>query len=68
MKQKPVGGAEPIVLSHLYMGLSDPQAALAHFSMLEDVCRRYGGTFTFLWHNSSFQTEQDKSLYEALIA
>ena len=49
-----------------YMNLSHEEA-FAHAKMLKDQCRKYGGDFTLLWHNSSFQSERDWEVYEAII-
>jgi len=49
-----------------YMNLSHEEA-LAYAKKLKDQCRKYGGDFTLLWHNSSFQSERDWGVYEELI-
>lgn len=49
-----------------YMGLS-PDAALAAAVALAGECRRYGGTFSVLWHNSVLLTARQKRWYERLV-
>jgi hypothetical protein len=50
-----------------YMGLS-PDAALERVLALVEQCRRHGGTFSLLWHNSVLQTARQKRWYEELVA
>jgi hypothetical protein len=35
---------------------------------LKRACRRYGGEFALLWHNSRVVTAQERDLYEAVLA
>ena len=49
-----------------YMGLS-PEAALERVLPLVGQCRRHGGTFSVLWHNSVLPTARDKRWYEQLV-
>ena len=55
------------VLGSSYMGYSY-NGALEYILKLKEKCRRYKGTFTILWHNSSFQQEKDWEMYIAVIA
>ena len=48
-----------------YMKLT-PDAALPAVLTLARECRRYQGTFTLLWHNSSLPTVSEQRWYEAL--
>ncbi len=48
-----------------YMKLT-PDAALHAVLALARQCRRYQGTFTLLWHNSSLPTVSQRRWYEAL--
>jgi hypothetical protein len=49
-----------------YMGLS-PDAALEQVLVLVRQCRRYGGTFSLLWHNNAVQAGRQKRWYERLV-
>lgn len=53
-----------------YMGLS-PEAALEKTKLLLERTRQVGGTFTLLWHNSSFAQSMGwegwKSVYEGIL-
>jgi hypothetical protein len=50
-----------------YMGLS-PEAAREQVLALVEQCRRYGGTFSLLWHNNAVQAARQKRWYEQLMA
>ena len=50
-----------------YMKLS-PDAAFERVIALCRECRRYGGTLSLLWHNSSLPTTRQKRWYESLVA
>ncbi len=45
-----------------YMALS-PREILEKICYLSGVCRRYGGSLTLLWHNTSLMSESQKQLY-----
>lgn len=49
-----------------YTGLSPDAAAQTVLEMARQ-CRRYDGTLTLLWHNSSLPTFREQHWYEALI-
>lgn len=49
-----------------YMNLSHEEA-FAHAKMLKEQCRKYGGNFTLLWHNSSFKSEKDWKIFEDIL-
>jgi hypothetical protein len=42
-------------------------AALDRFAELKETCRRYGGEFTLLWHNSHLAARSERELYEAAL-
>jgi hypothetical protein len=50
-----------------YMALS-PESALERALPVVEQCRRHGGTFSMLWHNSVLQTAREKRWYEQLVA
>ena len=50
-----------------YMRLS-PDTAFESVIALARECRRYGGTLSLLWHNSSLPTARQKRWYETLVA
>jgi len=49
-----------------YMNLPHEEA-FVHAKMLKDQCRKYGGDFTLLWHNSSFKSDKDWEFYDQIL-
>ena len=49
-----------------YMRLS-PETAFERSLAVARACRRYGGRFSLLWHNSSLPTARQKRWYEKLV-
>lgn len=64
---RPLIAMECTVIAERYMGLGYTDAAVAQFELLKDACRKVGGCFTLLWHNSHFTTQQDKELYKRIL-
>lgn len=54
------------ILSNKYEGLNDYDKAWERTNFLKEQCRQVGGTFTLLWHNSSFENQFEKKLYEKI--
>ena len=50
-----------------YMKLP-PDTAFEPVIALAGECRRYGGTLSLLWHNSSLPTARQKRWYETLVS
>ena len=40
---------------------------LARLTALKEQCRRHGGAFTLLWHNSFLLRREQRALYEAAL-
>ena len=68
LRQRPLILMEASVLSQKYMNMGYIDATLDYMKQLKDTCHKYGGTFTLLWHNSHLRTENDRRLYQELIA
>jgi hypothetical protein len=49
-----------------YMNLSY-ETGLEKMCQLKDVCRKYNGIFTLLWHNSHFQKKEYFKIYKKVI-
>lgn len=64
--EKPLVVMEHTIIHYMRLGHSD--AALDTMIRLKQTCRRFGGTFTLLWHNSHFLTKRDRHFYTALLA
>ena len=67
LRLRPLVVMECSVISPRYMGLGYSEKAHEAIFTLKDRCRKYGGTFTLLWHNSHFSTDSDRCLYEAAL-
>lgn len=59
--ERPLVAMESSVTSYMNLGLGD--AALAEFRKLKERCRRHGGVFSLLWHNSNLSTNAQWRLY-----
>jgi hypothetical protein len=44
------------------------EEALARVERLRRACRRPGGCFTLLWHNSRFCSRRERALYREIVA
>jgi hypothetical protein len=64
LRERPLGVMEGTLFE--YMGLG-PDAAARVVVDVERQCRRYAGTLTLLWHNSSLATARERRWYEELI-
>ena len=42
-------------------------AAVDELRELKAVCRRFEGTFTFLWHNNRLTTPEERAAYAAVL-
>jgi len=67
LKQRPLVVMENAVLDKENMGLGHGARALAAIEHYKQICRRFDGNFTLLWHNSSLSDEADKAMYCELI-
>lgn len=62
LREKPLVAMERTLLDPVYMGL-EPTACLDRMERLAATCRRYGGTLSLLWHNTSLVTAAERQLY-----
>ena len=67
LRIRPLIAMEGSVIGEKYMGLGVGEEAKATFFSLKEACRRVGGDFTLLWHNSSLNTEKLRALYKCTI-
>ena len=66
LMEYPLTVMECSVLRVDYMGYSY-EKALEYMLQLKNQCRKYGGTFVLLWHNSAFENEIDWELYRNVL-
>jgi hypothetical protein len=50
------------------MRLRGTSSALSYMIKFKEICRKFDGHFTLLWHNSNFLHRDDKEIYQALAA
>lgn len=62
LTERPLVVMEGSLLGDQYMGL-DFDSAQTKIEQLKKVCGKFGGSFTLLWHNSSFYEEASWDLY-----
>ncbi|HEV8691272.1 MAG TPA: polysaccharide deacetylase family protein [Ideonella sp.] len=65
--ERPLVLMEATVISATYLRLGLGDAARAVMTGLRESCRRFGGEFSLLWHNSNFGPPAARELYEELI-
>ncbi|MGH1462415.1 MAG: polysaccharide deacetylase family protein [Neptuniibacter sp.] len=67
IKIRPLIAMECSVMSTAYMGLGTSEAAFEYFYKLKENCRKVGGNFTLLWHNSQLLNLDEINLYKKII-
>jgi len=67
LRIRPLVAMEQSVLSATYMGLDIEKAASAKFLELRETCRKVGGNFTLLWHNSELSQRNERELYRSIL-
>jgi hypothetical protein len=65
--QKPLIVMESSVISSRYMNLGESKEALDCFINLEELCRKFEGVYTVLWHNSELDTLKKREIYKSVI-
>ncbi|MEA1048987.1 hypothetical protein U5801_04060 [Lamprobacter modestohalophilus] len=67
LRERPLIVMECSVIAERYLGLGYSDQALALMQRYRDICHRFGGDFTLLWHNSHLGTGADRRFYAALV-
>ncbi|HMC17387.1 MAG TPA: hypothetical protein VKI18_17255, partial [Albitalea sp.] len=65
--ERPLVLMEVTVIAPTYMNLGHGDAAFSLMTGLRDSCRRFGGEFALLWHNSNLADPRAREMYQALI-
>lgn len=68
LRIRPLVVMESSIIAENYMGLGYSEQALNAFLNLKTICRKVGGQFTLLWHNSYFAHQKAKQLYQNMLA
>jgi hypothetical protein len=63
LRERPLLAMDCTIMDERYMGLGTSQAAYDALLGIKQACRRYGGTFSLLWHNSRMVDERERQLY-----
>lgn len=67
LRIRPLIAMEGTIIYDRYMGLGTGEYAFKKLKELKDKCRKVGGCFTLLWHNSEFITNDYRELYVKII-
>jgi hypothetical protein len=67
VRMRPLIVMEGSILDTKYMNLGTGDAALSYIRTLMEHCRKVGGVFTLLWHNSSFRAKAEKHMYKTIL-
>lgn len=67
LRERPLVVMDCSVIAAGYMNMGSSNEALEFMQGLKEVCRRFDGDFTLLWHNSYFSEPMNKTIYEQLI-
>jgi hypothetical protein len=62
--ERPLVAMEASLLGYQSMSLADAEAKIR---ALVDICRRYNGEFTLLWHNSTLTSKASRAAYARVI-
>ncbi len=68
LRIRPLVAMDCTVIAERYLGLGSTEAAYEKFNALKDNCKKVGGVFTLLWHNSYFNTPEDFEIYRRLVS
>ncbi|RAH38223.1 polysaccharide deacetylase family protein [Halomonas sp. SL1] len=67
VRVRPLVAMECTVIARRYLGLGASEEALNKFMELKEGCRKVGGCFSLLWHNTEFETQWKMDIYKRLI-
>ena len=67
LKQKPLIVMECSIIADRYEGLGYSEKSIERFEYFKEICHKFNGTFTLLWHNSHLEKDIDKVFYQKLI-
>jgi hypothetical protein len=68
LKERPLIVMECSVISSNYMGYGRTDKAANFMLGLKNICQKYKGDFSVLWHNTALETAFDRETYEMLIS
>jgi peptidoglycan/xylan/chitin deacetylase (PgdA/CDA1 family) len=65
--ERPLVAMDASVTSRSYLGLGFGEAAFEAFDRVARSCRRFGGEFSLLWHNSNLALPGARPLFDRLL-
>ncbi len=68
LRIRPLVAMDCTVIAGRYLGLGSTEASYEKFNVLKNNCRKVGGVFTLLWHNSFFSSPTDFDIYRRLVS
>ncbi|WP_217363987.1 polysaccharide deacetylase family protein [Marinobacterium sp. xm-a-152] len=68
LRVRPLVAMDCTIIAERYLGLGSTEAAYEKFNELKENCRKVGGGFTLLWHNSFFNSPKDFFIYRRLVS
>jgi hypothetical protein len=68
LRVRPLVAMDCTVIGERYLGLGSTEAAYQKFNLLKERCKKVGGVFTLLWHNSFFCSPKDFDIYHRLVS
>ncbi len=68
LRIRPLIAMETTIIAPHYLGLGAGESALQKFDQLKQKCQAFGGCFTLLWHNCQFEKEEERRLYQQILA
>lgn len=64
---RPLVAMDISVLSPKYRNHNEKGDAVGTLLELKNACRKLGGAFTLLWHNSELRESEDRVMFEAVV-
>jgi hypothetical protein len=68
LRIRPLIAMDTTILAPHYLGLGTGEFAKEKFEQLKRSCKAVGGCFTLLWHNCQFEKQEERRLYQQLLA
>jgi hypothetical protein len=67
IKQRPLTVMECTVIDDMYMGYGYTKDSIKVMKNIKNICKKYNGNFSLLWHNSHFKNSDDKKIFEEVL-
>ncbi len=67
LRERPLLVMDCTVIDRPYMNLGAGEQAYSTIKNIKDTCRRYGGDFVVLWHNTRLIDQAERGLYNQIL-